>query len=274
MSELYVVATPIGNLRDITLRALDILKSVNTILCEDTRITSRLLQKYEICEKKLLIYNDLSTPKDRDRILEIIKNEKVALVSDAGTPLISDPGQKLIKLLRQNDVRVTPISGPSSVTSALSACGLALDKFLFIGFLASSTAKRITQFKEIDEEISFVFFERSSRLLATLKELKGAVGNRNITIAREMTKIHEQIITDTIENIAIYFTENSDKVRGEFVVIVEKAQEKSINAEDLTLKIKKMIKNNASNRDISSELSEIYGINRKKIYEIALNLRK
>ncbi len=273
MSELYVVATPIGNLRDITLRALDTLKSVNTILCEDTRITSRLLQKYEIDGKKLLIYNDLSGSEDRLRILNILQTEDVALVSDAGTPLISDPGQKLIKLLKENNIRVTPIAGCCSAIAALCASGLALDKFLFLGFLPPSSTKRIKQLKEIDRKISFIIFERSTRLLAVLDEIKQNIGLRNITVAREITKMHEQIITDTIDNVINYFEDNQDKLRGEFVVIVEKTGDDSGDIEEVTEKIKKMMKLGVSNKDISSELSQIYGINRKKLYEIVLGLK-
>ncbi len=274
MSELYVVATPIGNLRDITLRALDILKSVNTILCEDTRITSRLLQKYEIYDKKLLIYNDLSSSKDRLKILNILQTEDVALVSDAGTPLISDPGQKLIKLLKENSIKVTPIAGCSSVTAALSVSGLALDKFLFLGFLPASSAKRVAQLKDLDQQISFIFFERSTRLLGVLEEILKHMGDRKVTIAREITKIHEQVITDDISNIIGYFEANSDKLRGEFVVIVEKTLEKLISEDEIAAKIEEMLKNGYSSKDISGELSEIYGLNRKKIYEIALALKK
>ena len=275
MSQLYVVATPIGNLGDITVRALEILKSVTTILCEDTRITSRLLQKYEIGKKKLLVYNDLSKTKDRERILNMLVNEgeDIVLVSDAGTPLISDPGQKLINFLRQNNVTVTPIPGCSSVTAALSVSGLAFDKFLFLGFLPSAAVKRVRLFKKFSE-IGFVFFERSNRVLPSLNEILENLGDRNVTVAREITKIHEQIITDSISAVITYFTENEDKIRGEFVILVEKIEEEETSDDEIAQIIVKMTKKGLSIKDISSELSEVYNINKKKIYEMALNLKK
>lgn len=275
MSQLYVVATPIGNLGDITVRALDILKSVNTILCEDTRITSRLLQKYEIGKKKLLIYNDLSKTHDRERILNMLLNEgeDIVLVSDAGTPLISDPGQKLINFLRKNNVTITPIPGCSSVTAALSASGLAFDKFLFLGFLPSARVKRVKLFNKFSE-LGFVFFERSNRVLPTLNEILDSLGDRNITIAREITKIHEQIITDSISSVITYFNENEDKIRGEFVILVEKVEEEEVSDDEIIIKVEKMIKSGMSIKDVSAEISEVYNINKKKIYEMALNLKK
>lgn len=274
MTQLYIVATPIGNLEDITIRALDTLKSVNTILCEDTRITSRLLQKYEIKDKKLVIYNDLSGQGVRDRILEVIKSEDMALVSDAGTPLISDPGQKLIKFLKDNNIKISPIPGCSSPIAAISTSGLALDKFLFLGFLPSQEVKRKNQLKELKRSPSFVFFESPKRLIKSLHNIAEVLGNRQITVARELTKIHEQIITDKVSNVISYFGDNPDKVKGEIVIIVERSKNHDFDKNSVTREIESMLNSGLSTKDITTELSQIYDINKKEIYDLALQIKK
>lgn len=276
MSKLFVVATPIGNLEDITYRAIKILKSVNTILCEDTRITSRLLQKYQINEKKLVIYNDHSTDSDRQKILKIIKSEgEVALVTDAGTPNISDPGQGLVKFLNKNSIKVTPIPGCSSIIAAISSSSLDIDKFTFIGFLPTGKNKMVELLTKIDSEFSFVYLERSSRLISSLKLILSTLGDRNVNIARELTKIHEQIKTDSISNIIDYFNDNIDKLRGEFVIIVEKStKQDNLDKVQIGLEIKKLLDKNYKTKDISEMIMMKYGQNKKITYDLILQLKK
>ncbi|MFZ9469660.1 MAG: 16S rRNA (cytidine(1402)-2'-O)-methyltransferase [Rickettsiales bacterium] len=270
---LYVVATPIGNLADITLRALNILSSVDYIICEDTRISGILLHKFEIIKKKLLIYNDFSDNLCRNKILTILLEKKsLALISDAGTPLISDPGYKLIKYLRANNQKIIAIPGASSLTASISISGIACDNFLFLGFIANSKNEKINQIKSLSPNYSFIFFETSNRLKETLEIINEILPNRLICIAKELTKIHEEILFGTAIEALQIFVENPDKMKGEFVVIVEKTSKDQLKFEEKEVikQIKILYKNGKSIKDISSEIAGIYGVNKKEIYKLAL----
>lgn len=222
MQKFYVVATPIGNLEDITYRAVRILGEVDLILCEDTRVTLNLLNKYNI-KKPTMSYHSQSKIAKLDKILELIGEGKVlALVSDAGTPTISDPGSMLVSKIREvyPEVEIVPIPGPSAVISALSVSGLPSSEFTFLGFLPHKKGRE-TLFKEIAvTERTVTFYESPHRILKTLESLKLHVGERKIVIAREISKIFEQIISGSPEEVQKYFNDNPDKVRGEFVVLV------------------------------------------------------
>ena len=223
MSSLSIVATPIGNLEDITLRALRTLKEVDLILCEDTRTTRVLLSKYDI-KTSTMSYHAKSKLSKIDTIIEMLRQGKnLALVSDAGTPAISDPGSLLIAKVREelgDDVMISPIPGPSALVSALSASGLTGGAFTFYGFLPHKKGRE-TLFKTIAEsEMISAFYESPHRILKTLESLKIHMPDRKVIIARELTKIFEQIISGTPEELLSYFTENPEKVRGEFVVMV------------------------------------------------------
>ena len=274
---LYVVATPIGNLSDITLRVLQILTDVDVVICEDTRVSSKLLSAYKIKEKKLLTYNDYTDDKARKKILELLLGGKsLALLSDAGTPLISDPGHKLINFLRQFNQKIIPLPGASSLTAALCVSGLACDNFLFIGFLPTSKIQKEKLLKSLPKNFTFVVFESANRILKSLENILKILGNRRCCVAREITKIHEEIISDELENVIKFFTENPTKLRGEFVIVVEKANksEKSFEEDDLKKAISKSVSLGLSLKDLSQNLSEIYGANKKEIYKIALELSK
>lgn len=223
MSTLYIVATPIGNLEDITLRALRILKEVDVILCEDTRVTQKLLAKYEIEAKGLATYNEQESGVTAGKIIGwLTEGKSVALVSDAGTPGISDPGSMLVEEVREAlpNVKIESVPGPSALTAALSIAGVPVHDFVFLGFLPHKKGRE-TLFKEIaGSERTMVFYESPHRILKALESLQKFAPNKKITIARELTKIHEQIISGTAEELLKYFETNPDKVRGEFVVIV------------------------------------------------------
>jgi 16S rRNA (cytidine1402-2'-O)-methyltransferase len=226
---LYVVATPIGNLGDITFRAIDVLKEVDLVLCEDTRTTKRLLGKYEI-DTPTMSYHCHSRISKVEKIFALLKDGKdLAIVSDAGTPTISDPGVLLVLQIKKQfggSVMVVPIPGPSAVITALSVSGLPASEFLFLGFLPHKKGRE-TLFKEIaDSKRTVVFYESPHRILKTLESLKrhldvGRLSSRKVVIARELTKIHEEIISGTPEEITIYFENQPDKIKGEFIVIVE-----------------------------------------------------
>jgi len=225
-STLYIVATPIGNLEDITLRALRVLKEVHLILCEDTRTTRVLLSKYDI-GTKTMSYHAKSALSKIDTVIAMLKEGKnIALVSDAGTPAISDPGSLLISKVRValgTEVMVSPIPGPSALISALSASGLTGGAFTFYGFLPHKKGRE-TLFKTINEsEMISAFYESPHRIEKTLESLKKHMPERNVTIARELTKIFEQVISGTPDELISYFKDNPEKMRGEFVVLIKGA---------------------------------------------------
>lgn len=223
MSTLYVIGTPIGNLEDITLRALRILKEVDVILCEDTRTTNNLLKHYQITDKKLSAYNDQKSGISADKAITwLVEGLNLALVTDAGTPGISDPGSMLVKAIREKlpEVKIESVPGPSALTSALSISGLLINDFVFLGFLPHKKGRE-TLFKEIaSSERAMIFYESPHRILKTLESLKKFSPEKKVTIAKELTKIHEEVISGTASESLEFFAKNKDKVRGEFVVIV------------------------------------------------------
>ncbi len=221
---LYIVATPIGNMEDITLRALRILKEVDYVLCEDTRTTQNLLNRYDI-KTKTMSYHAHSSQNKEDVIINLLKGgQNIALVSDAGTPCISDPGVMLVANARKefgSDAKIFPIPGPSALISALSASGISSAEFTFLGFLPHKKGRE-TLFKEIaNSKRVIVFYESTHRILKTLASLIKHAPTFKVVLGRELTKQFEQFVEGTPEEVLKYFTENTDKQRGEFVVIVE-----------------------------------------------------
>ncbi|MBU6339076.1 MAG: 16S rRNA (cytidine(1402)-2'-O)-methyltransferase [Rickettsiales bacterium] len=273
---LYIVATPIGNLRDITLRALEVLQKADYIVCEDSRVTAKLLAHYEIKDKKFIIYNDFGDEKTREKILNfVIQGGVVALVSDAGTPLISDPGYKLVRYVRKYNQKIIPIPGASSTITALCASGLACDNFLFLGFLPTTKSQRINLLKSVPKEYTAIFFESANRINDALIDIDQVFKDRNITVAKELTKIHEEIISAKVKEVINFFAVNSDKLRGEFVIIIEKADksEKNISESDLIKEIKSAMASGFTVKELSQNLAEIYDLNKKEIYQLALQVK-
>jgi 16S rRNA (cytidine1402-2'-O)-methyltransferase len=276
VNALYIVSTPIGNLGDITLRALQILQKVDLIICEDSRVAQKLLSQYQIFDKKFLVYNDHSDENIRLKILNLLlQNQSLALISDAGTPLISDPGYKLINFLRVNNQKIISIPGASSLTACISVAGLACDQFIFLGFLPSTILQKEKIFKNYNRNFSWIFFESANRLLATLELMHKTLDNPRICIARELTKLHEEIVSDNLDKVLIFFKNNPQKLKGEVVVMVEKNDKNfpDISAQQLQEAIKSGIKDNKSLKDIAQELSEIYNLNKKEIYQLALQIK-
>ncbi len=220
---LYIVGTPIGNLEDMTLRGIRTLKEVDYILCEDTRVTSKLLSHYEI-KKPLKSFNAHATDSRFDEIIKLLEEGKsCALVSDAGTPCISDPGSMLVAKAKEAlpDLKVIAIPGPSAIISALSIAGIPVSEFTFLGFLPHKKGRE-TLFKEIAEaERVMAFYESPHRILKALESLKKFAPLKKVIIARELTKIYEEVLTGTAEELLALFDKEQEKVRGEFVVIVQ-----------------------------------------------------
>lgn len=228
MATLFIIGTPIGNLEDITLRALRVLKEVDLILCEDTRVTKRLLAKYEI-PTPTMSYHAQSKLAKVDKILALLEEGKnLALVSDAGTPCISDPGMLLVAQVlslkvsgQLSNIQIVPIPGPSALITALSAAGISVAEFTFLGFLPHKKGRE-TLFKEIAESKRVMaFYESPHRIEKSLESLEKFCGaDRGVIVARELTKIYEEFVRGTVAEARDHFAQNPDRIRGEFVVIV------------------------------------------------------
>jgi 16S rRNA (cytidine1402-2'-O)-methyltransferase len=218
---LYLVATPIGNLSDVTLRALDTLRSADLIACEDTRVTARLLARHEITGKKLLPFHAHNEHRQAERLIEALGSGlSVALATDAGTPSISDPGYLLAQRARAAGHRVVPIPGPSAILAALAAAGLPCHRFTFVGFLPPRSAARrreIASLAPLDHAL--IFFESPRRLAALLADLAGILGDRPAAICRELTKLHEEIRVDSLPVLAAQVAKEGP-ARGELTVVV------------------------------------------------------
>lgn len=223
MSTLYIVATPIGNLEDITLRALRVLKEVDTIVCEDTRVTKKLLMRYEISKPTISLHGQSSEAKI-NQVLDLLEADKtLAYVSDAGTPGISDPGAWLVAQARERlggDCAIVPIPGPSALTAAYAASGFSGSDFLFLGFLPHKKGRQ-TLFAEIKaSKRAVIFYESPHRIVKTLQELSRLLDGRTVMFARELTKMFEDIQIGTADELLALLSEHPEKNKGEFVVLV------------------------------------------------------
>lgn len=218
--KIYLVATPIGNLEDITLRAIRILKEVDIIVAEDTRQTLKLLNHLEI-KKPLISYHRHTKEEKQDEILnEVISGKNIALVSDAGTPVISDPGEEIVKIALEKEIEVIPIPGPCALITAIIASGIDAKNFTFLGFLSINKKIRGEMLNKIfNAENTIILYEAPHKLIATLKDLSKVTYGRKIVLARELTKIHEEFITGTADELL----KNVIEPRGEFVIVIEKS---------------------------------------------------
>lgn len=271
---LYIVSTPIGNLSDITLRALDILKIVDLIACEDTRISGSLLAHYGI-SKPLISYNDHNADERRPEILaEIGRGKRVALISDAGTPLISDPGYKLVREAQAKDIYVTAIPGASSVLAALCLSGLPSDSFFFGGFLPSKSEalrKYIASIAQIPATL--IFFESARRLPESLAVLRDVLRDRQAAIVRELTKLYEESrrgkLSELLGNI-----EKNGVPKGEVVIVISPPQEVEIMEKQNVEQQLEILLKSHSVKEAASIISEQTGQSRKEIYALALKIQE
>lgn len=272
--KLYIVATPIGNIKDISFRAIEVLENVDFIICEDTRVTNILLKNYNI-KKPLLVYNDHSDQVMRNKILSLLDEGKnLALVSDAGTPLISDPGYKLIQVLHKNNITVNAIPGSCSVIAALSIAGVATDRFMFMGFLPAKVNAKSAVFAEVQAiKTTLVFFEASNRLLETLGVIEDYFANRKVAIVREITKIYEEVVKGSAAQVAQYFNDHPDKLRGEIVLIIDSPTEDETMSEAEIVKQLEKLMLEMSLKDAVEVISTQYKISKKQIYKLALKIK-
>ncbi len=272
-SGLYLVATPIGNLSDITLRALELLAGADVIACEDTRVTRKLTERYGIATP-LTPYHEHNAAQARPKLLaRLAEGQAVALVSDAGTPLISDPGYKLVQAAREAGHAVTAVPGPSAVLAALSVAALPTDRFFFEGFLppkSSARKKRIAALANIPATL--VLFEGGSRIAATLADLAGAFGVRAAAICRELTKLHEEVKRGDLDTLARYYTDGGE-TRGEFVIVIAPPSADDEEPEDIDGLLRQAL-TRVSVKEAVGEVAIATGRPRREVYQRALALAK
>jgi 16S rRNA (cytidine1402-2'-O)-methyltransferase len=264
---LYICSTPIGNLEDITIRALRVLKEVDIIACEDTRVTVKLINHYEI-KTKLMSYHKFTEKEKSAHIINLLEEGKnIALVSDAGTPLISDPGKELIKQIYSKNLKVVLLPGASAVITAVSANFSPCEKFVFTGFLPRTKNEKEKILKKYSD-INNVCFESPSRLVNSLKEIKEILGNRNILVARELTKIYEELKRDSVENLILWYSETPPK--GEITLVIEGEPQTCTEKDFIHEKILTLLGKGFSVKDTSKILSSLYDFPHREIYAIAL----
>ena len=217
---LYIVSTPIGNLMDVSHRSLNILSDVDCVLCEDSRITKRLFNKYNI-SNKLKVINDINENSKKDMVVEyLLTGKNLALVSDAGTPCISDPGYRIVNSAKKNNIKVVTIPGPSSVIAAISISGLPTDNFYFQGFLPKKKGRK-TKFEELLKfDCSIVLFVSPKRVLKTLNDILNFLGDRTVALCRELTKVYEEVKVDKVSSLIE--KKESIKLKGEYVIVISK----------------------------------------------------
>ena len=267
---LYIVSTPIGNLEDISIRALNVLKNVDIIFCEDSRITNILLAKYSI-KTPLKIYNDWSGEKERKQILELIKKDQIiCLVSDCGTPLISDPGYKLIRYLQDHNVFIDSIPGPSSLTTAITLSGLPSDNFYFGGFVGKNVKNYFSNLQDI--KASLICFVSPRKLLNVISVAINILGDREACIIREISKIHQESRRDRLANLVEYYEHNT--IRGEIVLIIG-YREGQVSEDAISNNtIKLLVDNHVSTKSICDILVSIKpDLNRKSLYKRTVKIK-
>lgn len=268
---LYVVSTPIGNLRDITLRALDVLAAADLVLAEDTRVAGKLLLAYGL-SAKLERYDEHGAERTRPKAMAALAEGKaVALISDAGTPLVSDPGFKLVREAAAQGIAVFPIPGASALLAGLSAAGLPTDRFLFVGFPPPKSAARRTFLEDLAPiRSTLVFFEGASRLAASLADMAAVLGEREAVVCRELTKLYETFYRGSLEALAK--NPKLDAPKGEIVIVVGPGQEAQATAGEIDAALADALQR-LRPAEAAAEVAKLLGLSRREVYQRAMQLR-
>jgi 16S rRNA (cytidine1402-2'-O)-methyltransferase len=273
MGTLYLVATPIGNLEDISLRALRVLREVNLIAAEDTRHSRKLLEKYEI-RTPLTSYHEHSREVKLRQLMDFLEQGDVALISDAGMPSINDPGFELIRAVIEAGHKISPVPGPSAPITALVTSGLPTDKFLYLGYLPRKKIERQRMLKEIAHlPFTLIFLETPHRLLTALKDCQQVFGDRQVAVARELTKLHEEIFRGTLHQAYNHFSES--KPRGEFTLVISGAvsNESQWSEKEVRAGIMESLEQGAPVSKVAGEIASQSGWPRRKVYKLATEIQ-
>ncbi len=265
---LYVVSTPIGNLEDITYRAVRILKEVNWIACEDTRTTRRLLSHYGITTTTISYHDHNETERAADLIEQLQQGETGALVSDAGTPLLSDPGYRIVHAAAAAGVHIEALPGPSALLAALVVSGLPTDQFHFGGFLPAKQGQRRRLLESLaDEPATLIFYEAPHRIEETLGDIATVMGGRDVVVARELTKMYEEVLRGTAGEIAKSLTDR-DAIRGEFVILIGKALTPEVNDVPIEEVIEVLIGTGVGRMEAMKTVARERGLSKREVYKL------
>ena len=273
---LYVVSTPIGNREDITLRALNILREVDLVAAEDTRKTGKLLAHYQIKNRLISFHEHNEKKRTPELIGKLLDGMVIAMVSNAGTPMVSDPGYRLIEAAIVNNITVTPVPGVTAATAAMSVSGLPTDSFVFIGFAPKKKAKRLKFLTELSaEHRPLIFYESPKRILSLMEEIISCMGDRNAMLAREMTKLHEEFLRGTVSQILKTIRARS-AIKGECTLVVAGAEaSEQIDAEIVKTEIKAALQNGQNSLSkIARTIAKKYGLPKNEVYDLALKLKR
>jgi len=266
---LYIVSTPIGNLEDITLRALRILREVDLIAAEDTRHSSKLLRHYGISKPLISYWGEREKVKSEEVLARLQAGQSVALVSDAGTPGISDPGSMLIEKAIKGGVRVVSVPGPSALVAAISLSGLMIKGFTFIGFLPSRKGERLRLLRDLGmEKTALVFYEAPHRILESVKDMAEVFGERNAAVVKEITKVYEEVLRGSLTDIVRLLKDTV--IAGEYVVVVEGRQKGEASFEDALGEVRALMKKGRARKEAVKIISEQYGLSKNDLYERSL----
>ena len=264
---LYIVATPIGNLEDITYRAVRVLREASLIACEDTRQTRKLLDHYGIGKPTVSYHEHNETERAQELVARMLAGESVALVTDAGTPLVSDPGYRLVNAAIRNEIPVQPIPGPSAALAALAGAGLPTDAFHFAGFLPHKPGARSKLLEALaGEQATVVFYEAPHRILEALEAIEEALGDRPVVVARELTKIHEEFLRGTAREVRERLA-SRDAVKGEFTILIAKATQPPPDDTPMDEAVEALVREGAPRMDAIKQVARRRGLSKREVYD-------
>jgi len=271
---LYLVATPIGNLEDITYRAVRVLREADLIACEDTRQTRKLLHHFEIRKPVVSYHEHNEAQRTAELVARLQAGETIALVSDAGMPLVSDPGYRLVRSAIENGFTVQPVPGPSASLAALAASGLPTDAFHFGGFLPPKAGQRARLLESLAaEQATLIFYEAPHRVLESLEAIEAALGPRPVVVARELTKIHEEFLRGTAAGIRAQLAER-DAVKGEITILIGKAESPPPDDTPLADAVEALVHNGVGRMDAIKQVARRRGLSKRQVYDQVLKERE
>lgn len=266
---LYIVSTPIGNLEDITLRALRVLKEVDVIASEDTRHSSKLLSRYGISKPLISYWGEKEKARAEEVLARLLSGQSVALISDSGTPGISDPGAVVTRRAIECGISVVPVPGPSAIISAISISGLPIEEFTFIGFLPPKKTRRMKVLKGLSlEKRTLVFYEAPHRIIETLNDIHGSFGNRKAAVIKEITKLYEEALRGDLGEIIHILGEKT--IAGEYVIVVEGRGKENVSFDGAMDEMMLMMKSGKGRKEAAAIVAEQYGLSKKELYDKSL----